>query len=114
MNDKNRPEVERFARAMEAKLRLNDHKGGWHNCDRGYLRRRMRTEMRELFAVLDTLTREERRSKVSARGEARHERACAKLLGECADIANFAMMLADTHYVLNGDRIEDLRKRSSR
>ena len=32
-----RPVVMAFARAMEARLRQNEHKGGWANCDNGWL-----------------------------------------------------------------------------
>jgi len=104
-----RVEVRRFAEAMDAKLRRNDHKGGWADCGRGYLRRRLRTELRELFAILDTLTRIEAKVDWSERDQRAHDDACAKLLGECADVANFAMMVADTHDVLNRDRVEKLR-----
>ena len=81
-----RPELARFARHMEAKLRENDGKRHWGNCDVGYLRRRLRTETRELFALLD---RERRRP---ARMSAETAREIAR---EAADVANFAMMIAD-------------------
>ncbi len=71
-----RPEVAAFALLMEKKLRENDHKGGWKDCDRPYLLRRLGQESRELQdAVL---------------GHA------PLIVGdEAADVANFAMMLAD-------------------
>ena len=52
-----RPEVQRFAELMEVKLRENDHKGGWDECGNGYLKRRMRTELRELFAAVDAVVK---------------------------------------------------------
>ena len=81
-----RPELARFARHMEDKLRENDGKRHWRNCDVGYLRRRLRTETRELFALLD---RERRRP-----GRASPE-AAREIAREAADVANFAMMIAD-------------------
>lgn len=71
-----RPEVLAFALAMERKLRANDHKSHWRNCTLGYLRRRLRTEVRELMAALDA-----------------HRR--TSLVADAADIANFCMMFAD-------------------
>lgn len=70
--------VQRFAEQMEAKLRENDHKGscGWQSCSRGYLLRRLATEIRELRAVVKS-------------GKA------DQVAAEAADVANFCMMLAE-------------------
>lgn len=68
-------EVKAFAVAMEAKLRANDHKGGWKQSPVTYLFSRLEEEVAELKkAVVNGGT-----------------------LGEAADVANFAMMIADTH-----------------
>ena len=74
---KPRPEVRRFARVMERKLRKNDHKRHWSKCDEEYLLRSLRNEMEELFDACEG-------------GES--DRAVES---ECADVANFAMMIAD-------------------
>lgn len=76
-----RIEVEVFAREMEDRLRANDHKGGWKSCTRGYLLRRLRTELRELVSALN-------------RRGADYD--SSEVVSEAADVANFAMMIADT------------------
>jgi hypothetical protein len=65
-----------FAEQMEAALRRNDHKGGWSGADMGYLRDRLREECVELEMALDAAPFE-------------------KATREAADVANFAMMIAD-------------------
>lgn len=72
-----RPEVMAFARLMEAKLRANDHKGGWRYDSPGELFDRLREEVDELQDVLI--------------GQADP----AVVGDEAADVANFALMLAD-------------------
>lgn len=66
-----------FAEQMERKLRENDHKGGWNNCDALYLIGRINQEMDELqAAIMD--------------GEGPFE-----IAREAVDVANYAMMIAD-------------------
>lgn len=72
-----RPEVLRFAMAMEKELRQNDHKGGWKSMGNPGLLVRLHEEMEELRCVLD------------------NDRPAREILSESADVANFAMMLAD-------------------
>lgn len=69
-----RPEVAQFALLMEAKLRANDYKRHWRYCSMQYLSMRLTQERKELNLALAT------RTGVGL---------------ECADIANFAMMVAD-------------------
>lgn len=78
MSDKTdtRVEVQRFALAMEERLQANDHKGGWQGCDRRYLVRRLHEEMAELETALQKWPK-------------------AEVRREAADLANFAMMIAD-------------------
>lgn len=71
-----RPEVLRFARAMEKKLRANDHKKHWYWMGSQYLSVRLTQESRELRHAMK-------------RGNA------DQILDEAADVANFAMMIAD-------------------
>jgi hypothetical protein len=73
-----RPEVLAFAQLMEAKLRENDHKGGWQYDSPWVLSGRIFDEAREVREALQ---------KPSV--DPMHV-AC-----EAADVANFAMMVAD-------------------
>ena len=81
MNDKPilRESVSRFACVMEGVLRDNDHKGGWDDCEPGWLLRRMGQELAELRRAYG------RRA------------TCEEVRKECADVANFAMMLAERY-----------------
>jgi NTP pyrophosphatase (non-canonical NTP hydrolase) len=72
-----RPEVEWFADAMEAALRANDHKPGWKNDDPWALQARLFEEAKELQRAV------------------REREGAEKILKEAADVANFAMMVAD-------------------
>ena len=72
-----RPEVVAFADAMEARLRANDHKGGWQRCSIDWLLARLIQEAGELA--------EEVIAEITEKG----------VLYEAADVANFAMMIAD-------------------
>jgi NTP pyrophosphatase (non-canonical NTP hydrolase) len=72
-----RPEVIAFADAMEAKLRANDYKGGWESLTPDWLVARMLQEMGELA--------------LAVAGEI----GGGEVLYEAADVANFAMMIAD-------------------
>jgi phosphoribosyl-ATP pyrophosphohydrolase len=69
-----RPEVLAFAKAMEAKLRMNDAKGGWGNLTAGQVVKRLREELEEMCTA--ALMQE------------------GGVLEEAADVANFAMMFA--------------------
>lgn len=71
-----RREVRLFAEQMELKLRKNDHKGHWDVCTPEYLLNRMKEEVKELAAIV-----------YSENSQA--------IIGEAADVANFAMMIAD-------------------
>ena len=71
-----RPEVVWFADAMERKLRENDHKRHWTGMGMQYLSMRLTQERKELYAAI-------------ASGDP------TLVLDEAADIANFAMMVAD-------------------
>lgn len=88
-----RPEVLAFATLMEAKLRKNDHKKHWSTCDIDYLEERLEDEVDELKLAV-----RERTSEVVAR--------------EAADVANYAMMIADKLGGLPSARVldEDVRQ----
>ena len=108
-----RPEVERFADLMEARLRENDHKGGWSECAPHWLAMRVIEEAAELLYTLDPGTHAAHQFYAARRMLAA---ACAELnqfgpylkcnatpqrvQHEAADVANFAMMLADRYGAL--------------
>jgi NTP pyrophosphatase (non-canonical NTP hydrolase) len=71
-----RAEVQEFAQLMEKELRANDHKSGWRSMKTKWLLARIKDEVAELEAAL-------------ASGDV------DKIASECADVGNFAMMLAD-------------------
>ncbi len=78
-----RPEVAAFAQAMEAQLRANDHKPGWIDDHPRELLTRMDDEAVELRQVVRCLLG---RSPLTSP---------STVLSEAADVANFAMMVAD-------------------
>jgi NTP pyrophosphatase (non-canonical NTP hydrolase) len=71
-----RPEVLEFARLMERKLRENDHKGGWEETGKHSLFRMLGEEVDELATAIHNSGNS------------------AKTQEECADVANFAMMIS--------------------
>ena len=74
-----RAEVRWFAQQMELQLRANDWKGGWHDDGLAPLYGMLRQEMQELeYAIFPRFEEE---------GE--------RIVKEAADVANFAMMIAD-------------------
>lgn len=86
-----RPEVVAFADLMEAKLRENDHKGGWKTEDAEDLFGRLGAECVELSEAIGLW-----RIQDDWRSAALHLPACRKNVArEAADVANFAMMIAD-------------------
>jgi len=74
-----RDELAAFAVECERKLRKNDHKGHWESCTVSYLLRRLGEEKAELVHAI-----KEKRSR-------------AVVMAEAADVANFAMMVADIY-----------------
>jgi NTP pyrophosphatase (non-canonical NTP hydrolase) len=72
-----RPELQWFVQQMEQKLKENDHKQHWNNYDIDYLIHRIYEEQDELEIAIT--------QKLSAK----------EIIKECADVANFAMMIAD-------------------
>lgn len=71
-----RPAVVEFATAMEAKLKKNDHKTGWHDQPIEAHVKLMKIEVMEFDVAMEFLGDEE----------------AAK---ECVDIANFALIIRD-------------------
>jgi NTP pyrophosphatase (non-canonical NTP hydrolase) len=71
-----RIEVLIFATEMERKLRANDGKGGWNECSANWLMDRLNEERKELINACSSGNRR-------------------RIINECADVANFAMMISD-------------------
>ena len=61
---------------MEEQLKANDRKNGWKDCDFNYLLFRMKQEVAEVEAAL------------------LNQSDPPAIVKECADVANFAMMIA--------------------
>ena len=74
-----RPELVKLMVFCEQKLRENEHNGHWTNCEMSYLTKRLYDEFAELRRAIDKKASQE------------------TIFRECADIANFAMMIADTY-----------------
>lgn len=71
-----RPEVQWFAKQMELKLKTNDHKKHWSQLHQDYLIHRLFQEAQELWEAIEN-------------------RNVENIIQEAADVANFAMMIAD-------------------
>jgi NTP pyrophosphatase (non-canonical NTP hydrolase) len=84
MSDTLRPAVRDFAAAMEDQLRANDYKPGWQKDDPLDLLLRLREEVVELDNAIDAGADP------------------SEVLEESADIANFAMMIADVYRLRTG------------
>lgn len=72
-----RREIREFAKVMEEQLKMNDWKGGWKGASVLWLFGRMIEELKELY-------------------EALHWGRPNEIRREAADVANFAMMIADS------------------
>lgn len=88
-----RQEVKDFAVLMEQKLRKNDHKKHWKNCNQEYLLTRLDEEVKELHDCFFFYSPGE----LNFLMDGQHE---DRIPGEAVDVANFAMMLWDNF----GDR----------
>lgn len=77
-----------FAKRMEAKLRENDHKGGWQDCSLDWLIERLFQEANELWRTIN------------------HPSTFEMVIYEAADVANFAMMIADIARRINAPETE--------
>jgi hypothetical protein len=88
-----RSKVDSFADAMEERLRANDHKGGWDNCTPRWLLQCLRSEVEELHEALELPC-------PRCGNKTRGNHAAREVMREAADIANFAMMIADVRGAL--------------
>jgi hypothetical protein len=85
-----RPEIKALAEMMERKLQLNEHKGTKGLNDLGYLINRAKEELAEVEIAFG------------------NDSSAVEILAECADVANFALFLAQLACKQSGDRIEHL------
>jgi len=81
-----RSEVKAFSEIMEQKLKENDHKSHWGNLENSWLIGRLKDELKELENAI---------YKAPSQDAEWQEKLDIELQRECADIANFAMMIAD-------------------
>jgi len=80
-----REEIKSFAEAMERKLaKYDEQKDGWEDCSPEYLVARLAFEFAELISQLNQ-TKEQQWEDDNV----------DFLISECADVGNFAMMIAD-------------------
>lgn len=77
-NMKLRKSLREFAETQEGILKDKEHKGGWEVCTNFYLFQKLELELEELERALI-------------------EGIKTNIRKECADIANYAMMLADNN-----------------
>lgn len=82
-----RKEVLQFAQDMERKLQANDHKGGWKDEDYDWLFDQMKKELKEVEEIFDKLSW----SSLYDLDDSVKK----SIIDELADVANFAMMIAD-------------------
>ena len=90
-----RKEVIWFSEQMEKQLKKNDHKSGWKHCKYTYLLERLCEEYKELD---DCFWMPDSRSDMMWLGDdvdLKGRFTKADVIKECADVANFAMMIAD-------------------
>jgi len=68
-----------FACAMQKELDKNDHKSGWRECNWEWLIKRAKQELGEVERAIQK------------------NKPIKVILSECADVANFMMMIADNY-----------------
>lgn len=82
MSDRYKEDLEWFVTEMEAKLDENNYKGTWKNDNIFSLFNNLYEEFEELEHEIDQL-------------ECGNIDALLKIIKECADVSNFAMMIAE-------------------
>lgn len=95
-----RGEIMSFASQMEAKMKENDDRNGWEYEGYLWLLSRLKQETKELKLAIKCAIRLECRANLS------------EVIREAADVANFAMMIADNAKT-NLKEIRDLAKCST-
>ncbi|MCK5601150.1 hypothetical protein KAR91_04720 [Candidatus Pacearchaeota archaeon] len=94
-----RPELEWFAEQMEKKLKENDDKRGWAGEKLSWMHSLLEREVKEVKAAFKDL------GDASWSGDEEHiNDALEEVVEEAADVANFAMMIADLANKRKGDK----------
>ena len=88
-----RKEIKSFSEDMERKLKENEHKEYWSKSNYAYLIRRLRQEVDELEEELSSFVIGQAMP-TDLSGSCSIEK-YGEVVDECADVANFAMMIAD-------------------
>ena len=86
------PTVDVFAAEMKRQLGANAHKGGWLGCEPNWLASELQMHMSRLMRAVNSCPRP------PAPAEKR-----AAIADDAADVANFAMMIADVMGALDGE-----------
>lgn len=102
-----RPVVQWFAEQMEAKLKANDHKTGWLKDEPESLLKRLNHERKELANAIAWRAVDVGRS--ADEGVKFIDVSNEAIIKEAADVANFAMMIAD----LYGEEIGEKQRSES-
>jgi len=89
-----RPLVRKFAETMERKLRENEYKSIWKNESANWLLDRLREEVEELDRAI---YRPDWKCHVDKPENQRRCEMRSDVWREAADVANFAMMVADVY-----------------
>lgn len=87
-----RDEVKKFAEAMEAELKENDHKGGWKRCKPEFLIAKLTEEVKELYEASKKMDENKYNYSIT---EEELTKLKKEVLSEAADVANIVMMIAD-------------------
>ena len=85
-----RPEVIMFAQLMEKVLKQHDHKGGWLSASVMDLANKLIGEVDELMIEVINWATNRKENNADEFEAIRHE---------CADVANYAMMISDIFYL---------------
>ena len=97
----NKAAIVAFSNAMLAKMNANNHKRSWHDASVDYLMHRLIDEVMELAEAVINI-----KVAVERGGDVGSDDLFEKAMAECADVANFPMMIWDKlrHRSMGGSR----------
>lgn len=95
-------EIAWFAEQMQQKLSENEHKDSWNSESLQGLNLGMLSEQWEMLEAIKALLDD-----LVAPGKGAPLRRARELIRECADVANFAMMIADNAALLAFEKTEE-------
>lgn len=101
LKDEEREELKWFSKNMEQKLKENDYKGGWDDVTVNFLLERLDCEFKELQNIINEFISDTGRSVEDGLLLPIYPQ---DIVRECADVANFAMMIADKFKKDNPDQ----------